>query len=61
MSRGVSFTTHTYDEEVARIAGDHPRETAERTAGRRVLTQLNGEALAAHSLVSLGGQELSKS
>jgi hypothetical protein len=50
MNRGVSFAAIQYDAEVARVAGDHSWETAERTAGRLVLTHLDGEALRAHGL-----------
>jgi hypothetical protein len=50
MNRGVSFATVQYDEEVERIAGDHSWETAERSAGRLVLTHLDHAALQAHGL-----------
>jgi hypothetical protein len=50
MNRGVSFATVEYDAEVERVAGDHSWETAERTAGRFVLTHLDHDALQAHGL-----------
>jgi hypothetical protein len=51
MNRGVSFTARQYDAEVVRVAGDHSWETAERAAGRLVLTHLDREALLAHGLM----------
>jgi len=48
--RGVSFSAVQYDAEVERVAGDHSWETAERTAGRLVLTHLDRAALQAHGL-----------
>jgi hypothetical protein len=51
MNRGVSFAAAHYDAEVARIAGDHSWETPERTAGRRVLTDMDRDRLLAHGLV----------
>jgi hypothetical protein len=50
MNRGVSFATAQYDAEVERVAGDHSWETAERTAGRLVLTHVNRTALRAYGL-----------
>jgi hypothetical protein len=50
MDRGVSFSAVAYDAEVERAAGDHTWESAERTAGRLVLTHLDREALQNHGL-----------
>jgi hypothetical protein len=50
MNRGVSFAAAQYAEEVERAAGDHSWESAERTAGRLVLTHLDHAALRAHGL-----------
>lgn len=50
MNRGVSFATVQYDVEVERMAGDDSWETAERTAGRLVLTHLDHAALQAYGL-----------
>ncbi|MEU8238441.1 hypothetical protein AB0C07_09360 [Actinoplanes missouriensis] len=50
MSRGVSFATAQYDAEVERVADDHSWETAERTAGRLVLTHVDRPALQVHGL-----------
>ena len=50
MNRGVSFAKAQYDEEVERIAAEHSWESAERTAGRLVLTRLDRAALQAHGL-----------
>ncbi|MGC5051439.1 hypothetical protein ACLQ2S_08315 [Micromonospora sp. DT48] len=50
MARGVSFPAVEYDVEVARVAADHSWETADRTAGRLVLTELDRERLRAHGL-----------
>jgi hypothetical protein len=50
MSRGASFPAVHYDEEVARVAADHSWETAERTAGRRVLTDVDRDRLNAFGL-----------
>jgi hypothetical protein len=48
MTRGVSFAASPYDAEIERVAGDHSWQTAERTAGRLVLTQLDRGALRSH-------------
>lgn len=45
MARGVSFAADLYCAEVERVVGDRSWETAERTAGRLVLTHLDREAL----------------
>jgi hypothetical protein len=50
MSRGVSFMAMQYDDEVARVSADHTWETAERTAGRLVLTDVDRERLSAYGL-----------
>ncbi|MGN9909891.1 hypothetical protein ACTMTJ_20295 [Phytohabitans sp. LJ34] len=50
MRRGVSFRTAQYEAEVRRAAGDHSWETAERTAGRLVLTHVDRDVLRTHSL-----------
>ncbi|MBQ1022767.1 hypothetical protein KBX00_00110 [Micromonospora sp. C95] len=50
MNRGVSFSAAEYDVEVARVAADHSWETAERTAGRRVLTDMDRERLRSYGL-----------
>lgn len=50
MNRGVSFSAVQYDAEVERVASDHRWETAERTAGRLVLTHVDHAALLAHGL-----------
>jgi hypothetical protein len=50
MNRGVSFLTLQYDAEVERVAADYSWETAERTAGRLVLSQVDQDALLAHGL-----------
>jgi hypothetical protein len=51
MARRVSFSADRYSAEVERVVGDHSWETAERTAGRFVLTHLDREALLVHGLV----------
>lgn len=50
LARGVSFAAFQYDAEVERVAGDHSWETAERTAGRLVLTHLDRDALRSHGM-----------
>lgn len=50
MSRGVSFMATQYDDEVARVYEDHTWETAERAAGRLVLTEVDRERLSANGL-----------
>jgi hypothetical protein len=50
MERGVSFAASQYDAEVERVAGDHSWETAERAAGRLVLTHVDREALRSHGM-----------
>jgi hypothetical protein len=50
MNRGVSFATVQYDAEVERVSRDHSWETAERTAGRLVLTYVDRDALRSHGL-----------
>jgi hypothetical protein len=50
MVRGVSFAADLYRAEIERLVGDHSWETAERTAGRLVLTHLDREALRSHGL-----------
>lgn len=50
MTRGVSFAAAEYDGEVARVAADHSWETPERSAGRRVLTDMDRELLLTYNL-----------
>ncbi|WP_245870806.1 hypothetical protein [Asanoa hainanensis] len=50
MNRGVSFAAAGYDAEVARVAADYSWETAERTAGRRVMTDMDRERLLTYGL-----------
>ena len=50
MSRGVRFAAGRYDAEVGRAGADHAWETADRTAGRLVLTHVDRAALQAHGL-----------
>jgi hypothetical protein len=50
MARGVSFAADQYTAEVERLAGDHSWETAERTAGRLILTRLDREGLLTNGL-----------
>jgi hypothetical protein len=51
MARGVSFAADRYAAEIERAGSDHSWETAERTAGRLVLTHLDRESLLSHGLV----------
>ncbi|WP_233625000.1 hypothetical protein [Actinoplanes sp. ATCC 53533] len=50
VARGVSFAADRYTAEVERVVGDHSWETAERTAGRLVLTHLDRDTLLSHGL-----------
>jgi hypothetical protein len=50
MPRGVTFPTHAYDAEVARVAADHSWETPDRTAGGLILTGLDREHLLSYGL-----------
>lgn len=50
VTRAVSFAAGQYDAEVRRVAADHSWETAERTAGRLVLTRVDRDALRSHGL-----------
>ncbi|MEU7946777.1 hypothetical protein AB0C50_19045 [Micromonospora taraxaci] len=50
MMRGVSLAAAEYDAEVARVAADHSWETPERSAGRRVLTDMDRERLLTYNL-----------
>jgi hypothetical protein len=50
MNRGASFAASQYDLEVTRVAADHSWETAERTAGRLALTDMDRERLLTYGL-----------
>lgn len=50
MQRGVTFPADAYDAEVARVAEDHSWETPDRTAGRRVLLNVDRERLGPYGL-----------
>jgi hypothetical protein len=50
LPHGVTFPAAAYDAEVARLAADHSWETAERTAGRLILTTVDRDHLDAYGL-----------
>lgn len=50
MSQGVTFAAIEYDAEVTRLAADHSWETAERTAGRLLLRDVDRDHLSAYGL-----------